>query len=74
MVVPHACVFTSALSITDVQAAARGDVERIAWCIAHKGDVHWRDPNQGARTALHVACGADRRRAVAVLLLHGADM
>ncbi|CAM9540819.1 unnamed protein product, partial [Laminaria digitata] len=55
-------------------AAARGDVERIAWCIAHKGDVNWPDPNQGARTALHVACEADRRRAVAVLLLHGADM
>ena len=32
---------------TFIQAAARGDVERIAWCIAHKGDVNWLDPNQG---------------------------
>lgn len=57
------------------QAAARGDVERIVWCIAHKGEVNWSDPEEGGRrTSLHAACEADRRRAAVVLLLNGANM
>jgi len=57
------------------KAAARGDVERIVWCIAHKGEVNWSDPDEGGgRTSLHAACEADRRRAAAVLLLNGANM
>ncbi|CAM9150257.1 unnamed protein product [Ascophyllum nodosum] len=55
-------------------AAARGDVQRIAWCIAHKGNVNWPDPDAKGRSPLHVACEADQRRAVVVLLLNGANM
>ncbi|CAN0429473.1 unnamed protein product, partial [Scytosiphon promiscuus] len=55
--------------------AARGDVERIVWCIAHKGEVDWSDPEErSGRTPLHAACEGDRRRAAAVLLLNGANM
>lgn len=58
-----------------LQAAARGDVDRIAWCMAHKGEVNWSDPEEGGgRTSLHAACEADRRRAAVVLLLNGANM
>lgn len=57
------------------QAAARGDVERIVWCIAHKGDVNWSDPDeQNGLTSLQEACEGDRRPAAVVLLLNGADM
>lgn len=45
------------------------------WCIAHKGEVNWADPEEGdGCTSLHAACEADRRRAAAVLLLNGANM
>ncbi|CAM9270672.1 unnamed protein product [Ectocarpus sp. 12 AP-2014] len=58
-----------------IHAAARGDVERVVWCIAHKGEVNWSDPDEKSRrTPLHAACEADRRRAVAILLLNGANM
>ena len=55
-------------------AAAQGDPEQIMWCIAHKADVNWQDPESQQKTALHRACEGGHVHCVALLVQNAADI
>lgn len=55
-----------------IAAAAAGDVEGALRCVAAGADLDWRDPDQGHRTALHVAAAGNRAEVVALLVQNGA--
>jgi hypothetical protein len=36
------------------EASKQGDVESTAFALAHGGDVHWKNPDEGGKTPLHI--------------------
>jgi len=56
------------------KAAEDGDVDKAMWCLAHKAEVNWRNPEKNLQTPLHLSVIGGHRNCTAYLLLNGADL